>query len=467
MLKKLLIANRGEIAVRIIRAAEELQIKTVAVYSTADKDALHVKLADEAICIGGARSVDSYLQMEAILTAAVASKCDAIHPGYGFLAESAVFAQRVEELGLKFVGPEAKTIALMGDKIAARRLMEEVGVPVVPGSPDELKDADEAFSFAEQIGYPVLIKAASGGGGKGMRKVYSSTELKQQFIAAQTEAKAAFGDGAMYLEKLIIEPRHIEVQILADGLGNIISLGERNCSIQHKNQKMIEEAPCYDLTTIERKALEEAAIKTAKACDYKNAGTVEFIMDKSRAFYFIEMNTRIQVEHPVTEMVTGVDLVKEQLKVASGLRLSYQQEDIQISGHALECRVVAVEPLKDFMPQSGNIEYLFAPGGVETRFDTHLFTGANISPYYDAMIGKIIVHDKTRLQAIRKMRRAIEETTIQGVATNLYLLYTIIHDFDFIKGQYDTSFMQKKITKWLAVMEATADGLLEAAETDI
>ncbi|SHH56933.1 acetyl-CoA carboxylase, biotin carboxylase subunit [Anaerosphaera aminiphila DSM 21120] len=454
MIKKLLIANRGEIALRIIRSAEELQIKTVAVYSTEDAEQLHVKFADESVCIGPAKSSESYLNINNIISAALATKCDAVAPGYGFLSENAKFVRALEEAGLKFVGPSSEVIDMMGDKIAARDLMKKNGVPVVPGSDGEVVDVEEAFIIAEKIGYPVLIKASGGGGGKGMRRVYKSEDLKIEFESAKSEAIAAFNNGSMYIEKLIVSPKHVEVQILADKYSNIIALGERDCSIQRKNQKMIEETPCIRLTEEKRKELYSAAIKAAKACNYENAGTVEFVLDRENNFYFIEMNTRIQVEHPVTEMVTGVDLVKEQLKITSGLKLKIKQEDININSYAIECRLNAEKPLENFLPESGNVNFFYAPGGVNTRVDSYLYSGAKVSPYYDSMLGKIIVKDSTRIGAIRKMRRALEELIIEGIKTNQYLLYAILFDMDFIRGNYSTSFIEDKLEELLNLMEA-------------
>ncbi|RVU54839.1 acetyl-CoA carboxylase biotin carboxylase subunit [Anaerosphaera multitolerans] len=454
MIKKLLIANRGEIALRIIRSAQELQIKTVAVYSTEDVDQLHVKFADESICIGPAQSVESYLNVDNIISAALSTNCDAVAPGYGFLSENASFVKNLEEVGLKFVGPSSEIIEMMGDKIAARNLMIKNGVPVVPGSDGKVESEEEAFEIAERIGYPLLIKASGGGGGKGMRRVFRSEDLKREFNAAKSEAIAAFNNGDMYIEKLIVNPKHVEVQILADKFSNIVALGERDCSIQRKNQKMIEESPCVRLNDDKRKELYETAIRAAKACNYENAGTVEFVLDEENKFYFIEMNTRIQVEHPVTEMVTNIDLIKEQLRITSGLRLSIKQEDVKVEGCAIECRINAENPLNNFMPESGEVEFFYGPGGVNTRFDSYLYSGARVSPYYDSMLGKIIVKDKTRLGAIRKMRRALEEIIIDGVSTNQYLLYAILFDIDFIRGNYSTSFIEEKLDELLNLMEA-------------
>lgn len=453
MINKVLIANRGEIAVRIIRSCHEMGIAVVAVYSTEDREQLHVKLADEGVCIGGPQSASSYLNMTNIINAAYATNCDAIHPGYGFLSENEEFANLVESCGLKFIGPSGDIIGRMGDKIEARKLMEEYGVPTVPGSPGVVNNPQEAEAICEEIGYPVLIKAAGGGGGRGMRRVYKKEDLKKEFENARNEAVSAFNNGDMYIEKLIINPKHIEIQILADSHGNTIHLGERECSIQRKNQKMIEESPSAFVTEEMREEMGKVAVKAAEACNYVNAGTVEFVVDEDRNFYFIEMNTRVQVEHPVTEMVTGVDIIREQLRIAGGLKLKYTQEEIKIDGYAIECRVNAENPLMNFMPSTGTIGFYNPPGGFGTRFDTFLYNGCKISPYYDSMVGKIIVRGDTRLEAIKKMRRAIEETIIDGIETNLGLQYSILYDFDFIRGDYNTGFMEEKLDGMLEVMK--------------
>lgn len=453
MLKKILVANRGEVALRIIRACKEMQIKTVAIYSTADKDQIHVKLADEAVCIGPGRSIDSYLKMDTILFVAIETACDGIHPGYGFLSENSEFVSKVEEAGLTFIGPKAETIAQMGDKISARQLMIRHGVDVVPGSEGQIRDLEEAKEIGQRIGFPLLIKASGGGGGKGMRRVYKEEDLEEAFMSAKREAQSAFKNDAMYIEKLIENPRHIEVQILADHYGKVLALGERNCSIQRKNQKLIEEAPAFGLSEETSKKLHGKAILAGQACQYRNAGTVEFVVDEKENIYFIEMNTRLQVEHGVTEMVTGIDIVKEQIRIASGLSLFIDQEDIHCKGHAIECRINAEDPLRDFSPQSGRIDYLYCPGGLGTRFDSHLFNGAEISPYYDSMLGKLLVHDFTRLGAIRKMRRALDELIIGGIKTNMYLQYGILFEKEFIRGNYDTSFLEKRLQSLLDLME--------------
>ena len=450
MFKRILVANRGEIAVRIIRCCRELGIETVAVYSTADAAALHVQLADRAVCIGPPKAAQSYLNMENILSAAAALKCDAIHPGYGFLSENSAFAALCEQCGIRFVGPSSQIIRAMGDKAAARRLMRENGIPVVPGSDGRVKDAGEAGRLAAQIGYPVLLKAAAGGGGRGMRRVFSKEELASAFSAAQSEAAACFGDGGLYLEKLIRSPRHIEFQILGDTHGNIVQLGERDCSLQRKNQKLLEEAPSKALSPQLRAEMAEAAIKAAKAAGYFSAGTVEFVLDRSGVFYFIEMNTRIQVEHPVTEMTTGIDLVREQLRIAEGLPLPFGQEDIRVSGHAIECRINAEDPAAGFAPCPGKLDFLHLPGGCGVRVDTALYSGCETSPFYDSMVAKLIVHAPTRLQAIRRMRRALEELMTEGLQTNADLAYLILHAPSFIRGDYDTGFLEKNLDALLA-----------------
>ena len=450
MLKKVLIANRGEIAVRIIRACKELNIKTVAVYSTEDKDSLHVKLADEAICIGSARSKDSYLNETNILSSAINLKCDGIHPGYGFLSENYKFAKKVEENGMKFIGPSADIIEMMGDKIKAKELMKKNNVPIVPGSDGEVEDIDSAREIVNNIGLPILIKASGGGGGRGMRRVYKIEDLDKEFFEAKKEAIAAFNNGEMYIEKLIENPKHVEVQILADDYGNVISLGERDCSIQRKNQKLLEESPCNTLSDEIRDQMYKSAIIAARSCNYTNAGTVEFVLDNDK-FYFIEMNTRIQVEHPVTEMVTGIDLVKEQLKIASEIPLSIKQSDININTHSIECRINSENPLKGFLPAAGKVDFLNLPGGRNVRFDTYLYNGCKISPYYDSMIGKLIVSDESRNGAIIKLKEALKELKILGINTNIELQNSIISNNDFINGDYDTSFIEKNLDKLLAV----------------
>ncbi len=447
MFQKILIANRGEIAVRIIRACRELGIKSVAVYSEADKEALHTQLADEAICIGKAAPADSYLNMERILSATIASKAEAIHPGFGFLSENAKFAEMCEKCKIAFIGPPSEVIHKMGDKQEARKTMMNAGVPVVPGTKEAVYSAKEGQKIAEEIGYPVMIKAASGGGGKGMRISRSSQDFSDNFKLAQQESVNAFGDDTMYIEKYVESPRHIEFQILADKFGNIVSLGERDCSIQRRHQKMIEEAPSVALDERLRKKMGEVAVKAAKAANYENAGTIEFLLDKDKNFYFMEMNTRIQVEHPVTEMVTGLDLVKEQITIAAGEPLRFKQKDIHISGHAIECRLNAENPEKNFMPCPGKIEYLHLPGGNGVRIDSAIYSGYTIPPNYDSMIAKIIVFAKDRESAIAKMRSALGEVNVDGIITNLDYQYEIINHPVFQSGDINTHFIQNYFDK--------------------
>ena len=459
MFKKLLIANRGEIAVRILRACREMDIESVAVYSAADEDALHVQFTEEAVCIGPARAAGSYLNQDAILTAAKAAGCDALHPGYGFLSENAAFADACREAGIAFVGPSGDVIRKMGDKAAARALMQSVGVPVVPGSDGLVATAEEAREIAGRIGYPVLIKASAGGGGKGMRRVYAPDELEPLFHEAAAEAKANFGDGSLYLEKLIVNPRHIEIQILADKFGNIVQLGERDCSIQRKNQKLLEESPSHALPQAVRERMGEAAVKAARAAGYENAGTVEFVLAPDGSFYFIEMNTRIQVEHPVTELVSGVDLVQEQIRIAAGLRLRKTQDQLRPSGHAIECRINAEDPAHDFAPRPGRAEFFHFPGGPGVRVDSCLYNGCEISPHYDSLVAKLIVHAPTRLGAIRRMRRALEELTMAGLTTNAALLHQILYHPAFVRGGYTTSFLGEHLDElldWIAKAEEAA-----------
>lgn len=442
MFQKILIANRGEIAVRIIRACRELGITSVAVYSTADKDALHTQLADEAICIGKAAPADSYLNMERILSAAIASKAEAIHPGFGFLSENAKFAQMCEQCHIALIGPSAEVIRRMGNKQEARNTMINAKVPVVPGTKEAVYTADYGLKLAEQIGFPVMIKAASGGGGKGMRISHSREDFTENFEVAQTESVNGFADDTMYIEKYIEDPRHIEFQILADKYGNVISLGERDCSIQRRHQKMVEESPSAALDDKLRAQMGEVAVRAAKAANYESAGTIEFLLDKNKKFYFMEMNTRIQVEHPVTEMVTGLDLIKEQIFIAAGEKLQWKQKDIHITGHAIECRLNAENPAKNFMPCPGKIDYLHLPGGNGVRIDSAIYTGYAIPPNYDSMIAKIIVHGKDRQTAIDKMRSALGEVNIDGITTNLDYQYDIITHPVFQSGNITTSFIE-------------------------
>ena len=449
MLKRVLIANRGEIAVRIIRACRELDIETVAVYSTADAQSLPVQLATRAVCIGPPRAADSYLNQTAVLTAAVESGCDGVHPGYGFLSENADFADLCARCGLKFIGPSGDVIRRMGNKAAARTLMQSAGVPVVPGSDGPVPDAETAAQVAEKIGYPVLLKASAGGGGRGMRRVYDPENLISAFEEARAEAVACFGDGEMYLEKLILNPRHIEFQILADSQGNVVHLGERDCSIQRRNQKLMEESPSRALTDELRTRMGRDAVQAARACGYEGAGTVEFVLDSAGNYYFIEMNTRIQVEHPITEMVTGLDLVREQLRIAAGLELPVQQEQVNLTGHAIEVRVNAEDPAHDFRPAPGVTRFLHLPGGCGVRVDTALYNGCELSPWYDSLAAKVIVHAPTRLQAIRRMRRALEELVVEGYPTGADLAHMILYHPDYLKGEYDTGFLEQNLESLL------------------
>ena len=446
MFRKILIANRGEIAVRIIRAARELGIETVAVYSTADKEALHTLLADEAVCIGPAKSTESYLNMNAVLSAAVLTGSEAIHPGFGFLSENSKFATMCEEVGIKFIGPSGSVMDMMGDKINARAQMIKAGVPVIPGSDGEVHTAEEALEVADRIGYPVMLKASAGGGGKGIRKVERAEDLVPAFESASTEAKAAFGNGAMYLERVIYPARHIEVQILADQFGHVVHLGERDCSLQRNNQKVLEESPSVAIGKTIREQIGSAAVRAAESVGYENAGTIEFLYDEGKGeFYFMEMNTRVQVEHPVTEFVTGMDIVKEQIKIAAGQELSVRQEDIQISGHAIECRINAENPAFNFAPSPGKITNLYLPsGGVGLRVDSAVYPGYTIPPYYDSMIAKIIVHGENRFDALMKMQRALYELEIDGVMTNSDFQLDLISDSNVIAGDYDTAFLMEK-----------------------
>lgn len=446
MFRKILIANRGEIAVRIIRAARELGINTVAVYSTADKEALHTLLADEAVCIGPAKSTDSYLNMNAVLSAAVLTGAEAIHPGFGFLSENSKFATMCEEVGIKFIGPSGAVMDLMGDKINARAQMIKAKVPVIPGSDGEVHTSEEALEVAEKIGYPVMLKASAGGGGKGIRKVEKPEDLVAAFESASSEAKAAFGNGAMYMERVIYPARHIEVQILADQQGHVVHLGERDCSLQRNNQKVLEESPSVAIGKTLRQQIGEAAVRAAESVGYENAGTIEFLLDETKGeFYFMEMNTRVQVEHPVTEFVTGVDIVKEQIKIADGQELSFSQEDVEIRGHAIECRINAENPAFNFAPSPGKISNLYLPsGGVGLRVDSAVYPGYTIPPYYDSMIAKIIVHGENRFDALMKMQRALYELEIDGVVTNSSFQLDLISDPNVIAGDYDTAFLMEK-----------------------
>lgn len=443
MFQKILIANRGEIAVRIIRACREMGIRTVAVYSEADREALHAQLADEAVCIGPASSLDSYLDMERILSATIATKAEAIHPGFGFLSENSKFAGMCEKCSITFIGPPAEVIQKMGNKSEARTTVSRAGVPVVPGTQKPVFDADEGERIASEIGYPVMIKASSGGGGKGMRIAASSEVFKENFQTAQRESVQAFGDDTMYIEKYVKNPKHIEFQIIADKFGNVVQLGERDCSIQRNHQKVIEESPCAVLTPELRERMGQEAVRAAKAAGYENAGTIEFLLDEDRSFYFIEMNTRIQVEHPVTEMVSGVDLIKEQIYVAAGLPLSVKQKDIALMGHAIECRINAENPKKNFMPCPGKVKKVHFPGGYGVRIDSAVYSGYEIPPWYDSMIAKVIVHDRTREAAIDKIRSVLGELILEGVTTNVDFLYAILNDKDFQEGNFTTAFIEE------------------------
>lgn len=447
MFRKVLIANRGEIAVRIIRACREMGIQTVAVFSEPDRYALHTQLADEAVCIGPAKGSDSYLNIENIISAAVMKGAQAIHPGFGFLAENSKFASVCKECNIQFIGPSAEVIDGMGNKSNAREMMKKAGVPVIPGSDGVIETPEEALEMARKLGYPVMIKASAGGGGKGIRIVREEKDLVKAYESAKNETIAAFGDDKIYMEKVIEHARHIEIQILGDSFGNVIHLGERDCSLQRRNQKVMEEAPSPALSSEKRKAMGEAAIKAAKAVGYENAGTIEFLFDKNEDFYFMEMNTRIQVEHPVTEMITGIDIVKEQLKIAFGMELDISQKDIDIKGHAIECRINAENPEMNFAPSPGKIDYLLMPGGAGARVDSAIYAGCDIPPFYDSMLAKVIVHGKNRQDAIAKMRRCLHEFVIEGVQTNIDFMEEILVNEKYLKGEFDTSFITEEILK--------------------
>lgn len=441
MFSKILIANRGEIAVRIIRACREMGIRTVAVYSEADRDALHTQLADEAVCIGRAPSSDSYLNMERILSATVATKARAIHPGFGFLSENSRFVEMCRKCNVAFIGPSAEVISRMGNKSQAKNTMRQAGVPVVPGTEEPVFTVEEAKKAARQIGYPIMIKASSGGGGKGMRVAANEEEFEKLFGTAQQESIRSFADDTMYLERFVECPRHVEVQVVADRFGNVVHLGERDCSIQRRHQKMIEESPCVALSEELRKKMGDTAVRAAKAVGYESAGTIEFLLDKSGEFYFMEMNTRIQVEHPVSEFVSGVDLIKEQIRVAAGEPLSVSQEDITLRGHAIECRINAEDPSRHFMPCPGTVTNLHLPGGNGVRMDTAVFNGYTIPPNYDSMIVKVIVYDRDRQSAIKKMVSTLGEVVIEGVKTNIDFLYELLNNPDFQEGNITTGFI--------------------------
>ena len=447
MFKKVLIANRGEIAVRIIRACRELGIRCVAVYSTADRNALHAQIADEAICIGPPATKDSYLNMNAIIQAALNTGAEALHPGFGFLSENAEFARLCEANGIVFIGPSYKSIEMLGDKAAAKETMAAAGVPVIPGSEGAVGSVGEAAEVAEKAGYPVLVKASAGGGGRGIRRVDSPEELEEQMTAAQQEAKNFFGDDAVYIEKFLINPHHVEIQIIADKHGNYIYLGERDCSMQRRNQKVLEECPSPIVDEKLRKRMGEAAVTAAKQCGYYNAGTIEFLVDENRDFYFMEMNTRIQVEHPITEEVTGFDLVKAQIEVAADLPLSVSQDDIELRGHAIECRINAENPEFNFRPSPGTITALYMPGGPGIRIDGAVYQGYTITPYYDSMISKLIAHGSDREDAINKMKWALSEFIVEGVDTNIDFQLEIIKNSDFRSGNYDIGFLNRYMEK--------------------
>lgn len=449
MFSKVLIANRGEIAIRIIRACRELGIRTVAVCSEPDHSALHAQIADETVCIGPAPSKDSYLNMRSILSACELTGAQAIHPGFGFLSENAAFARMCRRCGVAFIGPSPESIERMGDKAQARETMKAAGVPVIPGSDGVAADLETAYQEAERIGYPVMVKASAGGGGRGIRLVHSRAELKDAFYTASREALSFFGDDRLYIEKFIENPRHVEIQVLADRFGKIVHLGERDCSIQRRNQKVLEESPSPSalMTPELREKMGKAAVKAAQAAGYENAGTIEFLLDKNGNFYFMEMNTRIQVEHPVTEMVTGLDIVKEQLRIAAGEPLSFSQKDVKISGHAIECRINAETPAKDFRPCPGKIRSMYVPGGPGVRIDSAMYAGYTIPPYYDSMIAKLIVHAPTRQEAISKMRWALAEFLVEGVDTNIDFQLNLLKDEEFEQGKYDNGFLSRRDLK--------------------
>ena len=445
MVEKVLIANRGEIALRIIRSCRELDIATVAVYSTVDKKALHVQLADEAVCVGDSLSNKSYLNIPNILAAATSRGVDAIHPGYGFLAENDKFAEMCNDHGITFIGPSPNAIRSMGDKSTAKETMERVGVPTVPGSKGLLLNVEEAYEMAQEIGYPVIIKATAGGGGRGMRLVENKANLEKMFKAAQGEAEAAFGNDGLYMEKFIKKPRHVEIQILADRSGNVVHLGERDCSVQRRHQKLLEESPSPAINHSLRKKMGNAAIAAAKSISYEGAGTVEFLVDDDNNFYFMEMNTRIQVEHPVTEMVTGVDLIAEQIKIAGGDNLGFTQDDIQLNGHAIECRINAEDPSHNFRPSPGKITGWLPPGGPGVRVDSHVYTGYEIPPFYDSLIGKLIVWGKDRNTAIKRMNRALNECTVTGIPTTINFHLTLLNKRKFMEGKIHTKYVEEEL----------------------
>lgn len=446
MFKKILVANRGEIAVRIIRAAKELGIKTVAVYSTADKDALHKKIADESVCIGSHKSIDSYLNMENILSAAIATKSNAIHPGFGFLSENDTFAKMCGDCNIKFIGPSYKVIRKMGNKSNARKTMKEAGVPIVPGSDGTLKNVEQARDFAKKYGYPVIIKASSGGGGKGIRIVEKESDLEHSYNSALKESLLSFNDDSLYIEKAIMNARHIEVQILGDEFGNVVHLFERDCSLQRKSQKVLEEAPAFALDEKTRKKICDTAVKAGKFVGYENAGTIEFLYESPEKFYFMEMNTRIQVEHPITEMITGIDIVKEQFKIAFGKKLSFEQDEIKIKGHSIECRINAEDPTKNFTPMAGKIEFLhYLSGVMGLRFDSGIYSGYSVPPFYDSMLAKVITYGANRDEAIGKMKMALDELEVKGITTNIDFQKKIINNENFLKCNYHIKFIENEL----------------------
>ena len=444
MVKKVLIANRGEIALRVIRACKELGVETVAVYSTADRDSLHVRFADDDVCIGPGPSRESYLVVPRLIAAAEITGADAIHPGYGFLAENAEFAETVKASGLIFIGPTPHQIRSMGDKATARRLAKEAGVPTVPGSPDTIADIDEALKVAGSIGYPVIIKATAGGGGKGMRVARNAEEFAQSFSLAQNEALSAFGNGSVYIEKYLARPRHVEIQVMGDQHGRVVHLGERDCSVQRRHQKLIEEAPSPALTDEIRTRMGDAAVKLASAIGYAGAGTVEFLLDEDGSFYFMEMNTRIQVEHPVTEMVASFDLVKEQIRVAGGEPLTWQGDGLRLRGHAIECRINAEDPYKNFQPSPGTITAYHPPGGPGVRVDSHVYAGYQVPPFYDSLLAKVIVHGNTRAEALTRMKNALGTFVLEGVTTTIPFLIRVLSHPDFVSGKVDTKFLERE-----------------------
>ena len=447
MIQKILIANRGEIALRIVRACRELGIKTLAVYSEADIQSLHVQLADEAICIGGPKSADSYMRADRIISAAEIADVDAIHPGYGFLSENSKFAEQCESCNIRFIGPKSQTIKIMGDKSIARNTVQKAGVPTVPGSDGPVDSESEATKVARKIGYPIIIKAVAGGGGRGMRIAHNDVSFAKEYHVARAEAEKTFNNASVYLEKYIQNPRHIEFQILADSHGKVLHLGERDCSVQRRHQKLIEESPSPFLNSDLRKRMGKAAVRAAMAAEYENAGTIEFIVDSNGEFYFIEMNTRIQVEHPVTEEVTGVDLIKEQIRIASGEKLDFDQKDIEFRGHAIECRINAEDPARNFIPSPGTIGLYYAPGGHGVRVDSHVYSGYTIPPYYDSMIGKLIAHGDNRKMALERMYRALSEYLIRGIKTTIPLHKAILSDPVFIAGKATTGYLEEFLSR--------------------